>query len=79
MGNPDEKPPLVDITTYPIQAKTSKSEREHFRLSAESYSSVERVGKKKKKNTRVHFWTLSSVDKFRVLACIGQSIVEASA
>ena len=33
----------------PIQAKTSKSGREYFRLGAESYSSLGRFGKKKKK------------------------------
>ena len=27
--------------------------------------------KKKEENPRVHFWTFSPVDKFRVLACIG--------
>ena len=49
---------------YPIQAKTSKSGREYFRLGAESYSSIERVGKKKKKNGvstfgRFRLWTSS--------------------
>ena len=39
----------------PIQAKTSKSGREYFRLGAESFSSLERVGKKREENTRVHF------------------------
>ena len=29
------------------------------------------ASKKKTENTRVHFWTFSPVDKFRVLACIG--------
>ena len=52
------------------QAKTSKSGREYFRLGTESYSSLGRVGKKRR-NERVHFWTFSPVDKFRVLACIG--------
>ena len=33
----------------PIQAKTSKSGREYFRLGAESYLSLGRVGKKEKK------------------------------
>ena len=48
----------------------SKSGRELFRLGAESYSSLGRVGKKEK-DTRVHFWTFSPVYKSRVLACIG--------
>ena len=33
----------------PIQAKTSKSGREYFRLGAESYSSLGRLGKEEKK------------------------------
>ena len=32
---------------------------------------VARMRRKKKKNTRVHFWTFSTVEKFRVLAFIG--------
>ena len=61
---------MIRFQYSPLQAKTSKSGREYFRVGAESYSSLGCVGKKKK-NTRVHFWTFSPVDKFRVLACIG--------
>ena len=38
--------------SQPIQAKISKSEREYFRGGAESYSSLGRVEKKRKKNLR---------------------------
>ena len=51
-----------------------KSERAYFRLGAESYSSLERVGKKKEENSVVALRSLLNVfasDKFRVLACIG--------
>ena len=46
----------------PIQAKTSKSEREYSRLGAESYWSLGRVAKKKKKIVafifeRFRLWT----------------------
>ena len=57
-------------STYQIQGTASKSGREYFRLGAESYSSIGRVGKREE-NSRVHFRTFSPVDKFRVLACIG--------
>ena len=36
------------MSLQPIQAKTSEIGREYFRLGAESYSSLGRVGKKKK-------------------------------
>ena len=50
------------INLKPIHAKTSKSGREYFRLGAESYSSLGRVGKKSEENSvytfgRSRLWT----------------------
>ena len=38
--------------------------------SALSHTRRSDASEKKKKNTRVHFWTFSPVDKFRVFVCI---------
>ena len=42
---------ILEFLTQPIQAKTSESGREYFRLGAESYSSLGRVGKKREENS----------------------------
>ena len=39
--------------------------------SALSHIRRSNASEKREENTRVHFWTFSPVDKFRVLACIG--------
>ena len=39
--------------------------------SALSHTRRSVASEKKEENARVHFWTFSPVDKFRVLACIG--------
>ena len=57
---------VLFLMVKPIQAKMSESGREYFRLGTDSYSSLERFGKKKKIAwwRCVHFWTFSPVDEF---------------
>ena len=70
---------IVEILNYnrvisplkPIQVKTSKSEREFFRLGAESYSSLDAAEKKKEEKYSRPLLDVFTCDKFRVLACNG--------